>query len=168
MAYYDKNETICQAVHDYVIAEYVANNISLPSRRMVGYAGMPLDCEMFTTYLVRMYQVNQQVGPDSEGQQAQRCTYWAGSEIEIALLRCTPVAQVTATTTRLPTATAIAAFARLAMRDPHIIARGVRQAVSADALGLGANVTFGDTAPIGDESGGLVGLRLRLRVGHIL
>lgn len=166
MAYYDKNEALAQAVLDYIVAEYAARSISLPTRRGLGYAGMTLDCEQLVVYAARMYAVNQQAGPEAEGQQVQRCTFWAGTELDVILQRCAPQIAVSGNTARpIPVAT-VATFGRVMMRDPHIIQRGVLLGHKAGAYGVGANLTFLDTAPLADESGGLVGLRLRVRIGN--
>lgn len=166
--YYDKAEEITQAILDGVIAEFAAQSITLPSRRLLGYAGMPLDCEMLAVYLNRMYQVNQASGPESEAQAVHRCVYWAGSEVDVILLRCTPQPRVVGTQIAEVPKTAVETFSRLVMKDPFVMARGVKETWAIDALGLGANLTFLETAPIGDESGGLRGLRLRVRVGNLL
>lgn len=168
MAYYEKNEAIAQAALDYVVAEYAAQSISLPNRRIIGWAGMPLDCEQLCVYVARMYPVAQAIGPESEGQATQRCIFWAGTELEIALMRCVPTPVPRGTTLQPIPESVVETQASLMMSDPHIIARGVLEAQQADEFGLGANLMFGDTAPIADESGALAGIRMRFRVGNLL
>lgn len=169
MAYYTKNETICQAILDAVVAEYTAQAVEIPQRQFRGYAGMPLDCELLSVYYSRMYSVATNVGPDAEAYVPERPSMnWGGTEIDIVLLRCTPQPTVVRDTVRPLSTTVIEDFASLMESDPHIIRRGVLNAWEAGSLGLGANVAMGDTAPIGDESGMLVGIRGRVRVGLLL
>jgi len=167
MSYYDKSETLAQAMLDAIVAEYAATNVSVPDRQILGYAGMPFDCEMLSVMVVRMYAAGYEQGPDQEGIYPQRnsSTFWAGAEIDVVILRCTPQPKTSATSIIAVKPAVIEAFASLTMKDPHIIARGVMNAFTAGDLGLGGNLAFLDTAAIGDESGGFVGLRARHRLG---
>lgn len=166
MAYYDKNETAAQVILDAVVAEFVLQGFSLPTRRVLGYAGMPLDCEQLTVYVARMYQVNQAAGPESEAIAAERCVFWAGTEYDVVLTRCTPQPAPRASTLLPVPESVLETFAAQVMRDPHVIARGVLNAFRAGNLGLGGNIAFLDTANIADEAGLLISLRLRVRVGN--
>lgn len=168
MAYFDKNETIARAILDGVVAAFDATDFDLPARQVIGYAGMPIDCEMLAVLVNRMYSVNKPTGPDSEAVAAHRCFYWAGSDIDILLVRCTPQPTAVRDQLRAVTPTVLEAFAKVAMADPHIIARGVVNTFTDGFLGDGANIAFGDTAVVGDESGMLIGIRARVRVGNAL
>lgn len=168
MAYYDKSEAIAQAVLDAVVARYATESLTLPTRRLIGYPGMPLDCEQLAVLTPRMYQVGHADGPAAEAVYAQRCVYWAGVEAEVILTRCTPQPRVTGTTMKEVPVSQVEDFASTFMKDPHVIAKGIRDARAADDLGLGANLVFLDSATLGDESGFFVGWRVRFRVGGVL
>jgi hypothetical protein len=110
--------------------------------------------------------VNQETGPESEGQNVQRCTFWAGSEIDVILMRCAPMPQPRGTTLQPVPPSVLAAFSTVMLRDPHVLQRGLLNAHRAGVFGEGASLTFLDTAPLTDQQGTLIGIRLRARVGN--
>lgn len=167
--YYDKNEGLAQALLDAVVTQYAADGLALPSLQLIGYAGMPLDVDMVTVMLVRMFSVQQATGPEGEQIHAQREPLWRGAEFDVVIIRCTPQPKALATGDIIPPSpTQVTAMARVLMRDPLVITRGIVTAYKGGGFGGVPNIALGDHAAIADESGGIIGYRLRVRIGTVL
>jgi hypothetical protein len=167
--YFSKNEHICTVILAGVVAAYEATSYELPERKVLGYIGMPIDCEMLAVSMTRMYQVDQTQGPHAEAVAAQRCVSWAGTDVDVLLARCTPqpTASSVAGELRAVPKSRLEAFSKMQMADPLIITRGVIDTWKAELLGLGANIAFVDYSNIQIDEGGLVVNVARLRVGNL-
>lgn len=150
-----------------VVDGYASAGVDLPPRRFVSNGETAHDMEQLTVSFLRSYGVPPLGTPASESIEITQCLMWRAAQFEVRLLRCAPVGVARADGTfNPPSVASMEANAEEVMADERLITSCVLDAYRADAFGIGPNLALEDWAWLGPE-GGLVGGRLRLRIGLI-
>lgn len=165
-AYFDRAHQRALDALGVIVAEFKAQNVAPPEAQFVADGLIVFNCELLAVGINRFYSTGLGDGPNAETIRVEQGWSWRAVQLEIVHLRCSPqISDHAYDANWNPRPADVTASAKTVHRDAEIVTKALIAANRNEVFGPGRNnMALEGWDAIGEESG-LVGGRLRVRIG---
>lgn len=166
VAYYDRAHTHAKNTLARIVAEFRTAEVKAPETQFIADGLIVYNCELLCVGVNRFFSTGLSDGPAGEIVRTEQGWSWRSAELEVVHLRCSPqINEHIYDGSWNPKPDDVTASAKIVHRDAEIITKALIAGNREELFGAGRNnMALAGWDAIGEQAG-LVGGRLRFRVG---